>query len=106
MKSFHNIFLEESPLESNGVQQISGSIAEIPTIEQFPAAMKRLFKNKLLMSNFLGNIFFVLSSSVYFTFMSKYLEVQFHKSAADSTIITGLNNPQVHEIKNIFLTII
>ncbi|CRK86315.1 CLUMA_CG000186, isoform A [Clunio marinus] len=55
----------------------------------FPSAMKRLFKNKLLMSNILSGIFYILGASAYFTFMSKYLEVQFHKSAADATIITG-----------------
>lgn len=96
MKSNHDVFAEESrPLKSANSQQFTGSMTEIPTFKQFPAAMKRLFKNKLLMCNILSGIFYILGASAYFTFMSKYLEVQFHKSAADATIITGLN-------KNIF----
>lgn len=62
---------------------------EIPTFKEFPAAMKRLFKNKILMFNTISAIFYILGASVYFTFMSKYMEVQFHKSAADAVIITG-----------------
>lgn len=87
------MFVEESrPLKrdvaDNGMQ-FTGSMTEIPTFKQFPAAMGRLFKNKLLMCNIISGIFYILGASAYFTFMSKYLEVQFHKSAADATIITG-----------------
>ena len=60
-----------------------------PTMKQFPAAMKRLFTNKLLMCNVISGIFYILGASAYMTFMSKYLEVQFHKNAADAVIITG-----------------
>lgn len=49
----------------------------------------RLLKNKLLMINILANIFYILGSSGYITFLTKYLEVQFGKSASESSIITG-----------------
>lgn len=92
MKSNHDIFSEESqPLKANLPEngQLGGSMLEIPTFKQFPAAMKRLFTNKLLMCNVISGIFYILGASAYMTFMSKYLEVQFHKSAADAMIITG-----------------
>lgn len=91
MKSNHDVFAEESrPLKNTEGQQFTGSMTEIPSFSQFPAAMKRLFGNKLLMCNILSGIFYILGASAYFTFMSKYMEVQFHKSAADATILTGL----------------
>lgn len=86
---------ESTPMNKNSShddQHYAGrreSTTEIPTFKQFPAAMARLFKNKLLMFNVLSGIFYILGASAYFTFMSKYLEVQFHKSAADATIVTG-----------------
>lgn len=90
MKSNRDMFSEEAaPLKENPDAVQYGSVLEIPTFKQFPAAMKRLFKNKLLMCNIISGIFYILGASAYFTFMSKYLEVQFHKSAADATIITG-----------------
>lgn len=93
MKSDHDMFEEESrplrkDLTENGLQ-FTGSMTEIPTFKQFPAAMGRLFRNKLLMCNISSGVFYILGASAYITFMSKYLEVQFHKSAADATIITG-----------------
>lgn len=93
MKSNHDMFEEEGrPLKKGGDEnglQFVGSTTEIPTFAQFPAAMGRLFRNKLLMCNITSGIFYILGASAYITFMSKYLEVQFHKSAADATIITG-----------------
>lgn len=65
------------------------SLTDIRPIETLSSTLKRLFKNKLLMYNTWSGIFYILGASVYFTYMSKYLEVQFHKSAADATIITG-----------------
>lgn len=74
MKSNRDAFSEESqPFKGGDVEQFTGSMAEIPTFKQFPAAMKRLFKNKLLMCNILSGIFYILGASAYFTFMSKYI---------------------------------
>lgn len=41
------------------------------------------------MYNTISGIFYILGASAYFTYMSKYMEVQFHRNAADATIITG-----------------
>ncbi len=55
----------------------------------FPVALMRLLKNKILMYNILSTIFYILGSSGYITFLSKYMEVQFNKNSADASIITG-----------------
>lgn len=61
----------------------------IPTIREFPKAMKRLLTNWLLTCNNLSSVFYVLGGSVYFTFLAKYLEVQYSMSAAGGTVIAG-----------------
>lgn len=66
----------------------------IPTIREFPKAMKRLLTNWLLTCNNLSSVFYVLGGSVYFTFLAKYLEVQYSTSAAGGTVIAGTHvNP-------------
>lgn len=55
----------------------------------FSKAVYRLLKNKVLMFNIFSGVFYILGSSGYITFIAKYMEVQFHKAAADATIITG-----------------
>ncbi|XP_065073766.1 solute carrier organic anion transporter family member 74D [Ochlerotatus camptorhynchus] len=66
-----------------------GTIVEFPKLKDFPKALMRLLKNKLLMFNILSGIFYILGSSGYITFLSKYIEVQFHKTTANATVITG-----------------
>ena len=58
-------------------------------IVDFSTALVRLLKNKLLMFNIMAGIFYILGASGYMTFLSKYMEVQFNKTSADATIITG-----------------
>lgn len=55
----------------------------------FPRALRRLLTNKLLMLNYLSSIFYVLGSNTYHTYLTKYIEVQFNKTAAAATIFTG-----------------
>lgn len=62
---------------------------DFPKLKDFPTALMRLLKNKLLMYNILSGIFYILGSSGYITFLSKYMEVQFNKNSSDATIITG-----------------
>lgn len=70
--------------------EMIGSMTDIPPkADKLLETLIRLFKNKLLMYNTISAIFYILGASVYFTYMSKYMEVQFHKSAADATIISG-----------------
>lgn len=110
LKADHDVYSEDSlPLKGNmpHAEQYMGSIndfrslTDIPHIETLPSTLIRLFKNKLLMYNTLSGIFYILGASAYFTYMSKYLEVQFHKSAADATIITG----QCHLLKSLWPTL-
>uniref|UniRef100_A0A1L8DEL8 Solute carrier organic anion transporter family member n=2 Tax=Nyssomyia neivai TaxID=330878 RepID=A0A1L8DEL8_9DIPT len=58
-------------------------------MKDFPAALARLFRNKVIMFNIISGIFYILGSSGYMTFFAKYIEVQFHKARSDSTIIAG-----------------
>lgn len=72
-------------------EKFMGSMTEIPNLnDTFWIALRRLFKNKVLMCNITSTIFYILGASGYMTFMPKYMEVQFHKSSAESTIITGV----------------
>ncbi|XP_035914777.1 solute carrier organic anion transporter family member 74D [Anopheles stephensi] len=74
---------------SENASEFAESIVEFPQLKDFPRALMRLLKNKLLMFNILSGIFYILGSSGYITFLSKYIEVQFHKSTANATVITG-----------------
>lgn len=58
-------------------------------MNDFFAALKRVLSNKILMYNIISAIFYILSSSGFLTFFSKYMEVQFYKNSADATIIAG-----------------
>lgn len=60
-----------------------------PIVNDFFSALKRVLTNKVLMYNIVSAIFYILSSSGFITFFSKYMEVQFYKSSADATIIAG-----------------
>ncbi|EZA61297.1 hypothetical protein DMN91_012661 [Ooceraea biroi] len=61
----------------------------IPTIREFPKAMKRILTNWLLTCNNLSTVFYILGASTYITFLAKYLEVQYNTSAASGTVIAG-----------------
>ncbi|XP_017774177.1 PREDICTED: solute carrier organic anion transporter family member 4C1 [Nicrophorus vespilloides] len=75
------------PEEQNGFLA-EATTPEIPKLKDFPVALKRLLKNKLLMYNNLSAVFYILGASGYITYISKYLEVQFQESAT-YTVITG-----------------
>jgi len=59
------------------------------TITEFPAALKRLLTNKILILNNLAGVFFVFSLSGYLTFLPKYMETQFQQSASRSGAVNG-----------------
>jgi hypothetical protein len=64
MRSNNDFLNEESlPLKSNEKIQQHGSVLEIPTMKELPATILRLFKNKLLMSNMLSGVFYILGAS-------------------------------------------
>lgn len=60
-----------------------------PTMKEFPAALKRLLKNKLLMTNIFSGVFYILGAAGYITYMNKYIEIQFEKSAASTNLVIG-----------------
>ncbi|XP_060666847.1 solute carrier organic anion transporter family member 4C1 [Drosophila nasuta] len=68
---------------------VAGANADLPKLKDFPRALMRLLRNKLLMFNIIAGVFFILSASGFMTFLSKYMEVMFHKSAQKATIIVG-----------------
>lgn len=61
----------------------------LPKLKDFPKALMRLLKNKILIFNITSTTFYILGSTGYILFLSKYIEVQFNKSPSDATILTG-----------------
>lgn len=80
---------QNNQITPNGINAPAAPLVEFPQLKDFPKALMRLLKNKLLMCNIISGIFYILGSSGYITFLSKYIEVQFHKSTANATVITG-----------------
>lgn len=74
-----------NPVKPKSVEMVT----ELPTLKDFPQALKKLLQNRLLMTNIWSGIFYVLGGSGYITYLTKYIEVQFHKSAADASVIIG-----------------
>lgn len=62
----------------------------VPSLKDFPVTLKRVFSNHILLCNNLSAVFGIFGLLPYFTFMAKYLEVQFNTSAAGGTVITGV----------------
>ncbi|XP_075237516.1 organic anion transporting polypeptide 33Ea [Lycorma delicatula] len=69
--------------------QIHEEKPKAPTLKEFPSALARLLKNKLLIVNILSGVFYILGGSGYITYITKYLEIQFQASAADASFIIG-----------------
>lgn len=86
---------EEKPFRKHGDQLATNKVAAptasqaVPSMTNFPAALMRLLRNKILMYNNLSSIFYILGSSGTMTYISKYMEVQFNRNSADATIVTG-----------------
>ncbi|XP_030380437.1 solute carrier organic anion transporter family member 74D [Scaptodrosophila lebanonensis] len=67
----------------------AGATSEFPQLKDFPRALMRLLRNKLLIFNIISGVFYILGAAGYMTFLTKYMEVQFHKSAQSATIVVG-----------------
>lgn len=61
----------------------------VPTLKDFPKALKRLFTNRIILCNNVGAVSYILGVSGFITFLAKYLEVQYGTSAAGGTAIAG-----------------
>ncbi|XP_065345657.1 solute carrier organic anion transporter family member 74D-like [Cloeon dipterum] len=62
---------------------------EKPGFKEFPRALKRILSNKLLMTNIASSTFYILGASGYITYVTKYMEVQYNKTAANAGILAG-----------------
>ncbi|XP_034947903.1 solute carrier organic anion transporter family member 74D isoform X2 [Chelonus insularis] len=71
------------------VEKIPEEDQHVPSLKDFPITLKRVLSNKILLCNNLSAVFGIFGLLPYFTFMAKYLEVQFNTSAAGGTVITG-----------------
>ncbi|XP_046644300.1 solute carrier organic anion transporter family member 74D-like [Daphnia pulicaria] len=60
------------------------------TFKEFPAALRRLLTNKILILNNCAGVFFVFALSGYITFLPKYMETQFQQSSSMSGLVNGL----------------
>lgn len=83
------VLQQKPPIQMEPTNPIPLETAYIPTIREFPKAMKRLLMNPLLTCNNLSAVFYILGASVYITFLAKYHEVQWSMSAAGGTVIAG-----------------
>ncbi|KAM7352129.1 organic anion transporting polypeptide 33Ea [Cochliomyia hominivorax] len=68
---------------------LTAGTSDFPTLKDFPKALMRLLRNKLLIYNIISGVFYILGAAGYMTFLTKYMEVQFHKSAQNGTIVVG-----------------
>lgn len=80
---------QKSPIQMECMKPIPLEAEYVPTLREFPKAMKRILTNWLLTCNNLSTVFYILGASAYITFLAKYLEVQYGTSAAGGTVITG-----------------
>lgn len=83
------VLQQKPPIQMEPTNPIPLETAYVPTIREFPKAMKRLLMNPLLTCNNLSGVFYILGASAYITFLAKYHEVQWSMSAAGGTVIAG-----------------
>lgn len=85
---------EEEPLDERH-SEASDKIDEFVvndgfvSLKDFPKAVTKLLKNKVLIFNILSTIFQTLGATGFTVYLGKYLEVQFKKSSSEATILTG-----------------
>ena len=60
-----------------------------PSMKEFPKAFKRILSNKILSSNNVSAVFYILGASAYITYLAKYLEVQYNTSPGGGTVFSG-----------------
>ncbi|XP_016987868.1 solute carrier organic anion transporter family member 4C1 [Drosophila rhopaloa] len=85
--SLSSRFSSNAALDNIGAA--AGANADLPQLKDFPRALMRLLRNKLLLFNITSAVFYILGASGFMTFLTKYMEVQFHKDPQSATIIVG-----------------
>lgn len=63
--------------------------AEAPKIKDFPAAVKRLLRNDILMYRTASSVLHLLPLAGIYTFLPKYFESQFHFPTHTANMVTG-----------------
>lgn len=66
------------------------SISHKPSIRDFPATMRRLLKNRILLLRTASTVLHILPISGLYTFLPKYLESQFRLTATKANITSGI----------------
>jgi len=61
-----------------------------PHIRDFPIALKRLLKNRILVLRTFSSVFHLLPISGLYTFLPKYLESQFRLAAHEANMVAGI----------------
>lgn len=84
--SLSSRFSSNAALDNIGAA--AGGNADLPKLKDFPRALMRLLRNKLLIFNILSGVFYILGASGFMTFLTKYMEVQFHKNSQEATIVS------------------
>lgn len=79
---------QKSLVQMESTKPVPTEAEYVPTIREFPTAMRRLLTNRLLTCNNLSTVFYILGASTYITFLAKYLEVQY-SAAASGIVIAG-----------------
>lgn len=74
-------------LDANAAAAVDAD--DFPKLKDFPKALLRLLRNKLLIYNIISGVFYILGAAGYMTFLSKYMEVQFHRTAQTATVVVG-----------------
>ncbi|KAH8258139.1 hypothetical protein KR038_006469 [Drosophila bunnanda] len=88
------IFPKETPkarvrrLKAEDREAVDASM-EDPSFRDMLDSLKRLASNKFYVYYAIGSIFYCYSHMPYWSFMTKYMEIQFRQSASTSTLATG-----------------
>uniref|UniRef100_T1J381 Solute carrier organic anion transporter family member n=1 Tax=Strigamia maritima TaxID=126957 RepID=T1J381_STRMM len=86
---------ENADGNSNSVHMATKNTQEVvvdnmrPDIRSFPATMRRLLRNEILLLRTASTVLHILPMSGLFTFLPKYLENQFRKTATTASMVTG-----------------
>lgn len=79
--------------QKNGVKKSISkkpSLKNKPSLKDFPAAMKRLLRNDILLFRTASSVLHILPIAGLYTFLPKYLESQFQLSATKANMISGM----------------
>ena len=76
--------------KQNTEDAIDESQGTSPSLKNFPAAVKRLLKNEILLLRTASSLLHILPIAGLYTFLPKYLESQFQLTASTASVISGL----------------